>query len=394
MLLPTHLSLRELRKMRIKRLVLALLIMTMLSPLFSTPAVTAFSSSGTNRVSYRNLKPGDIILLANPGSFFDYLIPGKFQHAEIFCGYVQSGEHIWDRTNKRWMPVGTPYVIHSTKSKSSGNGFGYDTWQVGVNDHADDALVLRVLHPDGSQLTSSERSALIRFLKSQLSGGVDGYPVGPAYDIKWFRKSVYSSDGGYYCSEAAWAAYYHVLNIDLDSDTSPFNIGVSPDDLLHSQYTSVIAGEIGSSRWQPYYGFPKVTVYLSRIYYYNDYDPLWKGAGEMYIKAFIGDSGYPTAEGYPGCGKIGRTPDGTWSRSGRGYLYWHKHFHSLINYYRPLKVRIEAWEHDIIDPDDSYPAFEVTFSYTSWHRLIGTGWHSYVSNKGDCIYYIYIRIDR
>lgn len=92
---------------------------------------SAFAGDGVNSLSYVGLVPGDIILLGTDDTIFDYLIPGEFSHTEIFCGFVQSGEWIWDRDNHEWMAPGTPYVIHSTKSDNAGNGLGYSTWAKG-----------------------------------------------------------------------------------------------------------------------------------------------------------------------------------------------------------------------------------------------------------------------
>ncbi|NWF94754.1 MAG: hypothetical protein HXY34_01295 [Candidatus Thorarchaeota archaeon] len=363
---------------------------------------TAFASDGVNQVSYAGVLPGDMIILGTPGSFFDYLIPGAYSHSVIYCGLVQAGESVWDRTNKVWMSVGTPYVIHSTKSDVQGNGLGFDTWATAVNAHAEDALVLRVMKPGGVPLTSAERSSIVAFLKSQLTGGTDGYPVGPAYDWGWTSKQVYASEtnplsgvAGYYCSEAAWAAYYHVLGIDLDSETSTLGLGVSPDDLLNSQHTSVIAGEVGASTWSASSGLYKLTVFVDEVYYDDDYDPWPKGAGEMYLKSFSGDGLIPTQEGYPGCGKIGSTPDGYWSRNGAGALDWNKYFYTILNYNRDAKVRVEAWEDDDIDGDDQYPVWQWYWSPSSWHSYINAGWYWSGSriDLGDCRYTIYFRID-
>ncbi|MEM2957968.1 MAG: hypothetical protein QW261_06755 [Candidatus Jordarchaeaceae archaeon] len=371
----------------------------------SKPSATltpAFASDGVNQVSPQGCLPGDIIILGTPDSFFDYLIPGQFQHTVIYCGQVQPGEQIWDRTHKQWMPVGTHYVIHSTKSSEQGNGLGYDTWEVAVNAHADEALVLRVLKPGGVPLTASERQAIVNFLKSQLTGGTDGYPVGPPYDWGWLYQQELASEpnplsgvSGYYCSEAAWGAYKHVLGIDLDSETSPLDIGVSPDDLLHSQYTSVIAGEVGSATWSAANGVYKLTVFVDEIYYDDDYDPWPKGAGEEYIKSFSGDGIYPTEEGYPGSGKIGLCPEGWWSRDGAGPLDWNKYFYALISYDRDAKVRIEAWEDDDIDGDDQYPTWQWYWSPSQWHQYINKGWYwsGYRVDLGDCRYTVYFRID-
>ncbi|MBS7287819.1 MAG: hypothetical protein KIH01_03505 [Candidatus Freyarchaeota archaeon] len=382
---------------------LAAILVSATKPSTTPPSDTltvTFVSEGTNQLSPEGCLPGDIILLGTPGSFFDYLIPGRFQHTVIYCGQVKPGEQIWDRTNKRWMPVGTHYVIHSTKSSEQGNGLGYDTWEVAVNAHAGEAVVLRVFKPGGVPLTASERQAIVNFLKSQLAGGPDGYPVGPAYDWGWTSKQVLASEpnpvsgvSGYYCSEAAWAAYKYVLGIDLDSETSPFGLGVSPDDLLHSQYTSVIAGDVDGSRWSAASGLYKLTVYLKEIYYYDDYDPWPWGAGEEYVKAFIGDGFFPTEEGYPGSGKIGLCPEGWWSRDGPGLLSWNKYFYSIINYGRDAKIRIEAWEHDDIGGDDQYPPFQLYWSPSQWHQYIGKGWNVVNANFSDCRYTVYFRID-
>ncbi len=390
--------------MRRKNRILLTVLMTGALVLMALPVqpVEAFANDGVNQVSYRGLLPGDIVILGTPGSFFDYLIPGDYSHTVIYCGLVQQGEQIWDRTNKVWMAPGTPYVIHSTKSDSQGNGFGYDRWDVAVNAHAEDALVLRVLKGNGVPLTSSDRAAVINFLKSQLSGGTDGYPVGPAYDWGWTSKQVFASETnplsgvkGYYCSEAAWAAYTYVLGIDLDAETSTLGLGVSPDDLWHSQYTSVIAGEVGSTTWSAASGLYKLTVFIDEIYYDNDYDPWPKGAGEEYIKTFVGDGIFPTAQGFPGSGKIGETPDGYWSRSGSGALDWNKYTYSVVNYWRSVKVRVEAWEEDSIDSDDQYPVFQWYWSASTWHQYVGNGWYwsGYRVDLGDCRYTIYFRID-
>ncbi len=356
----------------------------------SPATATSSGSGGTNSVSHVGLLPGDIILGENPGTKSSKLVPGKYSHAMMYCGVVRSGEKYWDRTNGRWLAVGEPYIIHSTPDDDdSKDGLGYDSWYTRVNGGYENLLVLRVMKSGGVPLTDSERSQVVNFLRSKLSGGKDGYPVGPKYDYNWLRKGV---NPPYYCSEAVWAAYKSVLGIDLDADTSPFNIGVSPDDLWHSQYTSVIAGEDGSSRWSARYGVCKVSVYVYKIHYKEDKDPWLKGAGEMYLKSFTGDSQYPTEEGYPGCGKIGRTPDGTWPRNGAGDLYWRKDFYSFVNYYRYLKIRIEAWEDDSTDGDDQFDPYQIVWSPTTWHSKIGAGYQYYPASKSDCIYYIYIRI--
>ncbi|MHA1642355.1 MAG: YiiX/YebB-like N1pC/P60 family cysteine hydrolase [Promethearchaeota archaeon] len=368
--------------------------------LFVKPT-TGFVSDGVNYVSPDNLLPGDIIVLGTPGSFFDYLIPGEYSHSELYCGVVQPGELIWDRDNHEWMAPGTPYVIHSTKSSNAGNGLGYSTFEEAVNNHAEDVLILRVLKPNGQLLSASERQAVVDWAKSRLEGGTDGYPVGPDYDINWFSKDVYGEN--YYCSELVWAAYMAVLGIDLDSETSTFDIGVSPDDLWHSQYTSVIAYESGSVTVNCPSDIVKVTVFVDEIYYDTDYDPWPKGAGEMYIisRSGLGDrdvdgNTLATEEGYPGNGKIGDVPDGTWSRNGAGPLDWNKYFYALVPVGRYMRIRIEAWEDDsVTDGDDQYPVWQWYWSYSTWQGYINNGWCWSGSrvDLGDCRYTIWFKID-
>jgi hypothetical protein len=125
--------------------------------------VASFAGDGTNTVSTANLLPGDIIVLGTSGTFFDYLIPGTYSHSELYCGVVQSGESIWDRDHHVWMAVGTPYVIHSTKSDNAGNGVGYSTFADAVNAHADNILVLEFLKQmDQFLLLQNELQLLIQ----------------------------------------------------------------------------------------------------------------------------------------------------------------------------------------------------------------------------------------
>ena len=244
-----------------RAILIASMLMLLAASLALVPASVVASSSGGssdgNSVSPTGLLPGDIILGNTPKTWSSKLIPGEYSHAMMYCGTVKSGEKIWDRTNSRWMPVGEHYIIHSApRDDDDKDGLGYDTWQTVVNSY-DNVVVLRVLKPGGQRLTATERTNVVNVLKSKLSGGTDGYPVGPKYDSNWLSKKT---DPPYYCSEAVWAAYKTQLGIDLDSDTSPFNIGVSPDDLLKSQFTSVIAAEVGSDTWSPVSGVYKLSL--------------------------------------------------------------------------------------------------------------------------------------
>jgi hypothetical protein len=364
------------------------------------------AAGSTNGLSASRALPGDIILLGTDGTFFDYLIPGKFSHTVLYCGKVKSGEKIWDRDAHRWMSAGTHYVIHSTKSDNAGNGLGYSTWYNAVNAHADNAMILRVLKSNGGTLSSYQRNGIVSWAKSKLSGGTDGYPIGPKYDWGWWGKqtgvdSCWPAPKGYYCSELAWAAYKVKLGICLDSDTSPFNIGVSPDDLWHSQYTSVIAYEWGGTRRNIHYDIVKLTVFVDEVYYDTDYDPWPSGAGEMYLVSRSG-VGYSadgkmlaTEQQAPGNGKIGNSPS-HWSRNGRGALNWNKYFYSLVCEGWYMRIRIEAWEKDSWpNGDDRYPVWQWYWSYSTWRNYQDRGWYTggYRVDKGDCRYTIKFRID-
>ncbi len=308
-----------------------------------------FNSDGTNSLSYNGLEPGDIILLGTDGTFFDYLIPGEFSHTEIFAGFVQPGEKIWDRDHHEWMAPGTPYVIHSTKSSNAGNGIGYSTWATGVNEHAERAVAIRV-----KGLTSAQRQAAVDWMKSFAGDGT--HPENYPYDWGWTSKQINSKNPvsgvtGWYCSELAWAAYKYLYGIDLDPDGSSWSwetaYGVSPSDLYEDSDTY----EVQTSGWDPndsYY----VKINLVGIYYEDDYDPWPKGAGEEYLKWFVGD-------GYGGSGYVTKNFYGTVSRNGAGYIYWRVTLaYVLIPKNHPLKIRVEAWEDDSWpDSDDQYQVF-------------------------------------
>jgi hypothetical protein len=363
--------------------------------------IAAFASDGVNYVSTANLLPGDIIVLGTSGTFFDYLIPGRYSHSELYCGVVQSGEQIWDRDFHTWMAVGTPYVIHSTKSDNAGNGVGYSKWTEAVNNHADNILVLRVLKANGATLTASERTAVVNSAKSRLAGGVDGYPIGPAYDINWLSQQEWGDS--YYCSELCWAAYKSALGLDLDSNTSPFGIGVSPDDLWHSQFTSVVAGECGSSTFNAPADIVRVSVFVDEVYYDDDYDPWPKGAGEMYLisRSGLGKNDQDgnmlaTEQGAPGCGKIGNTPDGYVSRDGAGAVDWNKYFYALCGWNQIMRIRVEAWEDDdVTDGDDQYPVWQWYWSPSTWNAKSMGVWYDggYRVDLGACRYTIDYKID-
>ncbi len=338
-----------------------------------------FNSDGTNNLNFNGLYPGDIILLGTDGTFFDYLIPGEFSHTVIFSGFVEEGELIWDRDNHEWMPVGTPYVVHSTKSDNAGNGLGYSRWSVAVNEHAESALALRV---DG--LSVSQLQGAVDWIKSFAGDGTN--PEAYKYDWGWTTKQIYGTSSvsginGWYCSELAWAAYKYLYGIDLDPDGDSWSwttaYGVSPSDLYEDSDSFVV--DIDS--WDPsdcYY----VKINLVGIYYEDDYDPWPSGAGEMYVKWFLGD-------GYGGSGYVIEDFHGIEKRDGPGYVYWEVTMaYVMIPKGHPLKIRVEAWEEDgWLNGDDQYPVFN--WWEDSMLDYVDDGWYWWnYWDAGDCRYCI------
>jgi hypothetical protein len=334
-----------------------------------------------------------------------------------------------------WMDVGTHYVIEATKGTTPygdlENGLGYSTWEYGFNYRAQDAMALRVVDDDGTILTEAELQSVVDWAKSRLTGGVDGYPIGPTYDQNWLgQKEVYGSK--YHCSELIWAAYQAALGIELDADMSPFNINVAPDDLWLSQYTSVLACEIGdgtdgSIEW--YNAADTISaVYLEVpwIYYYDDYDGFGQGVGEMYLETYVGQywefDGYGEVLGDHGPGYLatGTAADEDLDQAVIGWQaeygffaqldaakigsgeYWLRDWDyyndyplikttALINNDCTLRLQVRAKENDPFG-QDYYPAWVDTQSPSEWNDRIGEGEYGVNSNNGDCYYHIHYSI--
>ena len=375
------------------------------APVAAEP-VAAFAGEGSNDMSDANLLPGDIICIGTDNTMFDWLIPGKWSHTVIFGG--TAGYHeIWATEEHTWVPSGETWVIHSTKS-DDGDGLRTSRFSTVVNDHADNVVAMRVLKPGGAYMTSTERNAIVNFAYSKL-GQDEGY------DWNWLGKqvgidSIWPAPKGYYCSELAWAAYKSVLGIDLDGDFSPFNIGVSPEDLYWSQYCSVIALEMnsdpngnsvpgGAYAVDASNNLYRVRVYIDEVYYDNDHDPWPSGNGEMYIKLWIGEAYFPS------CGATGDLNDNhidkiddandDYTSKGTGALDWNTQHFALVSYNSYAKVRVQASEYDPTSGDDDYPTFQWWWSPSSWHGYINNGWYWSGSryDMGDCRYTIWFRID-
>jgi len=373
----------------------------------SEPSV-AFASSGTNTMSPSNLLPGDIILLGTDDTIFDYLIPGKWSHT-VIVGGIAGYHEIWATEEGIWVPEGETWVVHSTKD-DDGDGLRTSRFNTVVDDHAGNVVAIRILKPGGVLLSSSERNAIVNFATSKI--GLD-----EGYDWNWLGKQIgidtadpEIAPDGYYCSELAWAAYKSNLGIDLDGDFSPFNIGVSPEDIYWSQYAQVIALEMnsdpngnnvpgGAYKIDASNDLYKLTVFIDEVYYDNDYDPWPKGDGEMYLKLYIGEAYFPSCaaggdKNDNHLDKIDDAGDDT-EKSGRGALDWNNYHYALVSYDSYMKIRVQAMEEDYPDGDDSYPAFQWWWYSSTWHNYVNNGWYWSGSrvDLGDCRYTIYFRVD-
>jgi len=209
----------------------------------------------------------------------------------------------------------------------------------------------------------------------------------------------------------AWAAYKSLLGIDLDGDFSPFNIGVSPEDLYWSQYAQVIALEMNSDPNGN--GVPggayavdasndlyKLTVFVDEVYYDDEHEGWLMGDGEMYLKFWIGEAYFPSCAAGGDLNdnhldKIDDANDDWESADKREALNWNNYHYALVSYNSYCKVRVQASEYDSTSGDDDYPVFQWWWSASSWHGYINNGWYwsGYRYDLGDCRYTIYFRID-
>jgi hypothetical protein len=369
----------------------------------------SFASSGTNDMSSNNLLPGDIILLGTDSSKFDYLIPGKWSHTVIFGG-IAGYHEIWDTEANTWVTQGEAWVVHSTKD-DRGSGLRTSSFTTVVNDHAGNTVAMRVLKPGGGLMSASERQSIVNFAVSKI--GTD-----EGYDWNWIGKQIgvdtanpEIAPDGYYCSELAWAAYKSILNIDLDGDFSPFDIGVSPEDLYWSPYAQVIALEMnsdpngdavpgGAYAIDASNDLYKITVFIDEVYYDDEHEGWLMGDGEMYLKLWIGEAYFPSCAAGGDLNdnhldEINEAGDDTESAGSGDALDWNNYHYALFSYDSYAKVRVQASESDSTSGDDNYPTFQWWFSPSTWHGYVNNGWYwsGYRYDVGDCRYTIWFRID-
>ncbi|TFG25834.1 MAG: hypothetical protein EU532_11265 [Promethearchaeota archaeon] len=371
--------------------------------------IVAFASDGSNTMSPDNLLPGDIILLGTDDTFFDYLIPGKWSHT-VIVGGVAGYHEIWATEEGTWVPEGETWVVHSTKDDTD-SGLRTSRYNTVVNHHAGNVVAIRILKPGGALMSASERAAIVNFATSKI--GLD-----EGYDWNWLGKQIdidtadpEIAPDGYYCSELAWAAYKSVLGIELDGDFSPFNIGVSPEDIYWSQYAQVIALEMnsdpngnsvpgGAYKIDASNDLYKLTVFVDEVYYDDEHEGWLMGDGEMYLKLWIGEGYFPScaANGYKNdnhLDKIDDAGDHYTSAGSREAIDWNNYHYALVSFNSYLKIRIQASEYDSTSGDDDYPVFQWFWDGSTWHNYIDNGWYWSGSrvDLGDCRYTIYFKIE-
>jgi hypothetical protein len=371
--------------------------------------VAAFASDGSNTMSPTNLLPGDIVLLGTDDTFFDYLIPGKWSHTVIIGG-VAGYHQIWATEEGTWVPQGETWVVHSTKD-DNGDGLRTSRYITAVNAHAGNVVAIRILKPGGVLMSSSERTAIVNFATSKigLDEGYDWNWLGQQVDIDTADPEI--APDGYYCSELAWAAYKSVLGIDLDGDFSPFNIGVSPEDIYWSQYAQVIALEMnsdpngnsvpgGAYKIDASNDLYKLTVFIDEVYYDDEHEGWLMGDGEMFLKLWIGEGYFPScaANGYKNDNNLDKIDDAGdhYTSAGSGEaIDWNNYHYALVSYNSYMKVRVQASESDSTSGNDDYPVFQWFWSASSWHSYINNGWYWSGSryDVGDCRYTIYFKIE-
>jgi hypothetical protein len=175
------------------------------------------------------------------------------------------------------------------------------------------------------------------------------------------------------------------LGVELDGDFSPLDVGVSPEDLYWSPYTSVVAMEqcvdpngntISEKVYSASATLYKVTTFIDEIYYDDDYDPWPSGAGEEYVETYTGDGYFPSTEQLPYPDGIKGNGVGAYrSRDGAGSIDWNQYSYALVSYNAPLKIRVCPGELDDTSGDDWYPAWQWWFEPSTWHSYVGGTWY-------------------
>lgn len=166
-------------------------------------------------------KPGDIILVGNNAkpelSLLDSLVPGDYSHVGIYLGASDKGEH---QTLDAWVPGATVRdVLWWPRS--------YSRWSL-----------LRPVKPDGSELSDDERKKVVDFARSA---------EGCSYNMNWKENTlvlpVDRDKTSFYCSQLAWASYFHGAGINIDQNPGfsyKYAHGVAPQELHDYTHMKVV----------------------------------------------------------------------------------------------------------------------------------------------------------
>lgn len=340
---------------------------------------------------YDNLLPGDLIGFKDvDGNFVHMIIPGNVSHSGIYMGKAVANT-VKDRLTGLYIPAGTPYMLHTARSKttrsdeSTVDGLGYSPLTI---DAYQRHIMMRVSAnwKTGAQLTTTQRNAIVARAK-QYCANSGCYPAGPVYDLNWLSKD--STVGtSLYCSEHAWATYKTALGIDLDSNTPIAGFedlapGVSPTDIANSPYTSIISanltmnGGIAFPATNPLY---KINVRVNYAKYYKDHEIT--GKGEMVMRVRAGDYEHSTGASFPvSHGSYADYSDGTYvSASSGDTIYWYSNYNAqlsaLVSSTRPIYISVQGIEVDV-QFDDPYVTVSRTLqpgSYTlgTWYTITST----------------------
>jgi uncharacterized protein YycO len=173
-------------------------------------------------------KPGDIILVGSNVkpelSLLDSLVPGNYSHAGMYLGRDEKGVH---KSIDAWVPAAQIRDIEWWPES-------YNRWSI-----------LRPVKADGSELSEAEMQKVLDFAKSA---------EGCSYNFGWTNRDlvlpVDPEKTSFYCSQLAWASYYHGAGIDIDANPGPtmqYASGVAPQELRDAPNVKVVAEKDFSS---------------------------------------------------------------------------------------------------------------------------------------------------
>lgn len=167
-------------------------------------------------------KPGDIILVGNNAkpemSLLNSVLPGRYTHTGMYLGKDEKGNH-------KFMDAWVPTVQQRDAAWFPQT---YHCWSV-----------MRPIKPDGTELSDEERKKAVDFARSA---------EGCGYNFKLTNRDVIlpidPAKTKFYCSQLAWAAYYHTSGIDIDANpgfSKKYAYGVAPQELRDSKNVKVVA---------------------------------------------------------------------------------------------------------------------------------------------------------